>query len=507
MRLTTGIRTQLIAGIIVTTIAGIGIIGVLSIKIIENNALKNRLNEAEMIVRAIRTTGTGEVERVVSLLRAMDIDDFVIKDARGGIVTQQGTLPKDRGEPLFLDEDIKVYRVDGGGWFGGPARMFYVSAFHGDGTEVSFTISLADLRRELWRVTGFLLLYALIDSVIIIGIGVYFLSKGIVKPIDRLRSTATRIAGGRLGERVDVEVDNEIGSLARSFNIMAERLEEEIKRLERVNKELLSTQEELLRSSTLAAMGRLAAGLAHEIGNPLGAVQGYLDILLKGVGDREEEREILRRTEKEISRINTILREFLDIARPSTKTSQPVDVNRLVEETVSIVSVHRAFKDRRLDISLERNIPRVVIDEGKLRQVFINLLLNAAEAVEGMDGERKVVTIRTGREERTRRDTHRGRRRDDPVFTFPEAQVKEEYVFVEFSDRGCGIPEGETLRIFDPFYTTKGHGTGLGLFVSQSIIKTYGGEIEVRSREGEGTTFRVVLPASTTKPSQGEGGR
>ena len=284
---------------------------------------------------------------------------------------------------------------------------------------------------------------------------------------------------------------------------MAERLEAEIKSLERVNLELVSTQEELLRSSTLAAVGRLAAGIAHEIGNPLGAVRGYLDILSKGLPAGGEDKEMAERASKEVERIDSIVREFLDIARPSKKPSVPVDVNRVVEETVSAVALHRDFSGVKTRLSLADGLPAVAIDEGKLRQVFMNLLLNAAQSMEGAgegaaaDGERFVL-VRTSAERRSEAPRH-GRRKDDP-FVEGAFQAEKEFVVIRFTDTGSGVSVEDAEKIFDPFYTTKevGKGSGLGLFISQSIIKTYGGRISFEQADSTGSTFTVTLPSGGT---------
>ena len=505
MRSVLGIRTQLVTGIIILTLAAIGFLGIFSISIIQRNALSSKLFEARKAADILRVTlddalKGGEASALEGygreLMRSVGISALRVKDRSGSVVFSEGRLPTDKGEMISFGDGIKIYRI-GGGWLKGPGTMLYVETGAKPGGTTSFdaafTVSLADIASSISGMQRFIVLYAVVDSVIIIALGVYFLSVFIIRPIRRLESTASLIAGGDLDRRAVVERDDEIGSLAAKFNTMADRLEEEIKRLERVNAELVETQEELLRTSTLAAVGRLAAGIAHEIGNPLGAVSGYLDILRKGVDDEEEERDILERTEREISRINRIVRDFLDISRPSDKPLREVDVNALLRETLALLSHDSTFRDVEVELLLKDDIPPVIIDEDKLRQVFMNILLNAAEAMGGTG----TIVVATSTEARPVEPTKGVKvRKGDPDFGAAMGRRRmREFVVVTFRDSGCGIRKEDIGRIFDPFFTTKepGKGTGLGLFVSQGIIKTFGGTIEVESTEDEGSVFRVIL--------------
>jgi signal transduction histidine kinase len=508
MRFDLGIRAQLTAGIVLTTLAGIGLIGLMSIKIVESRSVYWKVAEAENLVGLIRTAvfklkGPGKSARAIDFigtaLKGMGVKDFQMTDGSGRVLLKDGALPKDYGKVVSYSGGVKVNRV-GGGWLSGPGEMLYVRAglaSSGSGGSVSFTLSLTGINEDMSGVRRFLLLYAVLDSVIIIAFGVYYLSRSITTPIRKLEDAATRIAGGMLGERVDLYVDNEIGSLAASFNTMAERIEAEIKTMERVNRELVSTQEELLRSSTLAAVGRLAAGIAHEIGNPLGAVRGYLDIL---GGDAKEERgEIIERAAKEVSRIDSILREFLDMARPSNGAPGPVDVNMVLSDTVATLDAHSEVTHVKLTTALADNLPSVMIDEGKLRQVFLNLLINAVQSLDEA-GAVNMVTVETGvlREPVDMRERLMRRSTDWPISPGADGLEEKEYVVIRFTDTGRGVSDEDAKRIFDPFFTTKevGEGTGLGLFVSESIIKTYGGVIGFKSRIAEGSTFTVKLPSA-----------
>ncbi len=506
MNLRLGIRAQLGLGIALITLAGVGFMGLMSIKIVEDKALYWKAREAGRTARMVRASMTRlgpwpDEKKALGLLgvvmREAGVSGYTLRASSGLVLAKKGELPREKARPLMLLDDIRVGRI-GGGWLRGPGRLLYVSTvLRGGGVidgRLDFTVSLADINAELAGVKKFLIAYIILDSAIIIGFGFFFLSGSIINPIRRLTEAASRIAGGSFGERVDIKSDNEIGVMAASFNKMAGRIEEEIKTLERVNKELVSAQEEVLRSSTLAAVGRLAAGIAHEIGNPLGAVGGYLQILERGSLDSGDEKDIIKRAGREVARIDAILREFLEFSRSGKKAMEPVDVNALIEESISGLAGHRDFEGVSVKTSLAADLPPVIMNEGKLRQVFVNLLVNAAQAMSSLEGPRE-ISVRTEVKKVPVKGANLRRRKDDKPLR-PGEKVYREYVFVSIGDRGTGIGEEDAMRIFEPFYTTKevGKGTGLGLFVSKSILTTYGGEIEFESEVGKGSTFTVRLP-------------
>lgn len=487
---TLGIRTQLTAGIVLTTLAGIGVMGLLTLKVLSSNALFWKAREAENTARFLRAVsrgpdGPGLVERA---MKEAGVSEYRIIVPGGGLVESKGEVREGPGKVIPVSDEITVKSM-GGGWLA-PGRELFVSSGLPSGGRVEFTVPLGDVAEELAGVRRLILYYAAADSVVIIIFGLYLVSRSVTAPLKRLERTATRIASGDLGERAELGVDNELGSLAGSFNTMAEKLEEEIKALERVNRELVATQEELLRSKTLAAVGRLGAGLAHEIGNPLGAVLGYLDILKKDSSGRlgEADAEIVQRISAEITRIDTTVRGFLEVSRPREKAA-PVEVNSLVEETIRGVEARGELEGVSVEAELAEELPPVMIEEGKLRQVLMNLLINAAHAVRDNPGE-KAVTVATSTEDR---ESVRRRREDRPMY---QAGLKR-YVTVRFEDNGRGITGEEAEKVFDPFFTTKevGEGTGLGLYVSQGLVRAYGGDIDFSSGPGMGSVFKVSLPA------------
>lgn len=504
-----GIRAQLIAGIVIATLAGMGLVGLFSIIAIERMSLYGKVNEAERLVAVVRVfqrssgvLAQDSFRHSAAALKAAGVSAYEFTDGAGKVMEKSGLMPSDTGEELSHSADMRVGSI-GAGRFKGLGDLLLVTSTFRDNAgmasgALAFTVSLSEVKEQAAEIRRLLIIFAFFDSVIVIGLGVYFLSRSITSPILALTAAATRIAGGSLDERVDNLADNEIGSLAQSFNVMADKVEAEIKALERLNAELVSTQEELLRSSTLAAIGNLAAGIAHEVGNPLGALSGYLDILKAGAADKDEEREVIRRAISELGRIDVIVRDFLDVSRPPRPQLAPVDVNLIVKEAVLMAQAHPAFANVDIEMRLMDALPRVTIDDGKLRQVFINLLLNAAESMRAITG-RRTVLVETSLLKRQvdAAGKLRALRRKDDRFLGTVDELEKEYLSVGFADTGAGISEEDAGRIFEPFFTTKGAGgTGLGLFVSHSIIRAYGGDITVASKPGEGALFTVMLPVS-----------
>lgn len=231
----------------------------------------------------------------------------------------------------------------------------------------------------------------------------------------------------------------------------------------------------------LALLGQMAAGLAHEIRNPLGAIKGAAQLLADPGPDGQDEstsREFLGIILEEVDRLNRVVGSMLDLARPGDRSVVPIDVNGVARRTMQVLSAERTHPDLEILLNLAHDLPRVAIDPEQLRQVLMNLLRNAMQAV----GQRGKVNIST--RVRFGRGTRSGK---------GEAEA---YVELTVADTGPGISRKTLEKLFLPFFTTKEKGTGLGLAISQRIVQGAGGRIEVRSYEGKGSTFSVVLPAA-----------
>jgi len=302
----------------------------------------------------------------------------------------------------------------------------------------------------------------------------------IVRPIDRLRLASERLAAGRLGTSVPVQGAAEVARLAATFNEMAALLREDraalqdrLEELEHTTAELTTAQEQLVRSARLAAVGRLSAGVAHEIGNPLAAIRGLLDLMQTGDLDPAEEREFVGRIQGEAERIHHTIRDLLDFSRNEPalvgRIESSADLSEVVSDTIKLVDRQTRFRDIDLTLSLDDELPRVRGDHERLRQLLLNLLFNAADAL----GGKGRVEVR--------------------------AANGQGVVQLIVTDDGPGIDPDVLEQVFDPFVTTKapGQGTGLGLAVCHTIVEGLGGSIEASNREQGGAAFEVRLPAAT----------
>jgi len=241
---------------------------------------------------------------------------------------------------------------------------------------------------------------------------------------------------------------------------------------ERERREAL--QRELARSERLSSLGQMAAGLAHEIRNPLGSIQGAAELLGDDAPAGSKKRELLDVLRKESKRLNAVVDHFLDFARPRPLALASVDIAPVVERAVSQIKLDAAARAIVIDTHVPAALPRVEADVEQLHQVFLNLLLNAIAA--SPDGAHIDVTG-----ERASRDSRAA-------------------VSIAVHDRGPGIPADILPRVFDPFFTTREHGTGLGLSISHTIVSDHGGAIDIQSAPGRGCTVTVTLPAAEDEP-------
>ena len=383
-------------------------------------------------------------------------------------------------------------------------------------------LSLNDVMNSILASQRLIILLVILDGVVIVFFGSVLLSRVVVRPLRALVAATEGIARGDYNQRIVLDEKNEIGKLADSFNEMTVRLresqhnlQEHVHSLEVANQQLQQTQMELIRSEKLASIGRFAAGIAHEVGNPLGAILGYTSILQKGTDRQSEEMGYLNRIEVEIQRINKIIRELLDFSRPSVLEITEVDLNRVIESCLSLLSYQKSFAHVETRLQLKEDLPTIQADESQIRQVFVNLIINAVDAMP--DGG--TLTLKTEAyilqgELQERRDESR-RRRDDPAdadFTHLRLSQKERHplashlangrvVCASIIDTGNGISSEDFEKIFDPFFTTKDpdKGTGLGLSICLRILENFEGRVEVESQVGQGSTFKVLFPVSRSQ--------
>jgi two-component system, NtrC family, sensor histidine kinase HydH len=243
-------------------------------------------------------------------------------------------------------------------------------------------------------------------------------------------------------------------------------------------REIRDLQEKVRRGERLASLGRLAAGVAHEIRNPLSSIRGFAQYFRNRFKDREEEREYASIMVKEVDRLNRVITELLDFARPKEPRREPHALETVFDQSLRLLQPELEKKQVEVQRDFEPRLPLVRVDRDQISQAILNLLLNSLESIDA-GGK---IRIRLGK-------------RDSP----PSLRV-------EISDTGRGIPREDLGKVFEPFFSTKRKGTGLGLAIVHQIVESHGGDIAVESREGTGTTFRITLPMGedgTQAPNRG----
>jgi len=316
-----------------------------------------------------------------------------------------------------------------------------------------------------------------------------FVARQITRPLAVMVEATDRIARGDLNHRVAIGGQDEIGQLAQEFNRMAEdlgnardNLTEWGRTLERRvgerTQQLREAQDQLIQSEKLASLGKMAAGVAHEINNPLTSILLNTHLLLENTKDNDEDREPLTLIADEAERCAQIVSGLLNFARQTPATTVSANVNDIIERAVQLHEKQASVRNIKIERDVDPSLPSINLDKNKIQQVFSNLAINACEAMPN-GGTLRIIS-------RMSRDGTG--------------------VEIIFADTGVGIPKENIPKLFDPFFTTKSFGTGLGLAVSYGIVRQRGGTIEVRSEVGRGATFTVRLPLEerTEEPQQEE---
>jgi two-component system NtrC family sensor kinase len=326
-----------------------------------------------------------------------------------------------------------------------------------------------------------ILIYMVIDGVIIFFFGIFLLSRYVVRPVQRLTRDMQALAGGVLPQVQTPKSGNEIDTLAITLKALYRELKQEqnntatqLTEITAKNRQLEQARDEILQSEKMASVGRLAAGVAHEIGNPAGIVTGYIHMLKEDGISQEQRDDFLARTEKELERISATIRELLDFAQPSTKEAAPVQINDIVNDCQALFSYQRDMNNCTIIFEPEDVLPQIYANASLLRQLIVNLLLNARDAM----SESGTIHIST----RLLADSKK--------------------IELIVADTGCGIATEHQGLIFDPFFTTKdpGKGTGLGLSNAHRIVEIHGGAITVTSEPDRGTRFTITFPIHTEPP-------
>jgi len=276
------------------------------------------------------------------------------------------------------------------------------------------------------------------------------------KNINKIK-TGLELMSSDLSHRIE-PMDGDIGKVSKSINIMADSLEKKEK-----------LEEQLKRSEKLASLGQMISGVAHEIRNPLSIIRGTVQLMERNFKNVEGLEEYVKIVVEQSDRENNVIQELLDYARPSKQLMMQMDINILIKGVLSFTNKYIGEKHVVLNLQLEEEMPELLMDCDKIKQVFVNMILNACEAMEGLEAlSVRTLNIRTEKDDK--------------------------WVRTYFEDTGVGMDELQMKNIFNPYYTTKPRGTGLGLAISNGIVEMHGGCIKVTSKKGVGSSFVVELP-------------
>ncbi len=396
-----------------------------------------------------------------------------------------GCAPKNLQDKPFSAEPGRRVRLEGSGW---PTGLFHGMFVVVDVTG-PFKHGVHYFRASIeippsvfgpaWKFFG---AYLVLTQSALFFLGYILFHRTVIGPISdvaRLAGKAAGIADPNFAESMKLKGDIQHisatlrGLISKSVDDR-EKMEALIEKLQAANTDLEAAQQGLIRSEKLAGVGRLAAGLAHEIGNPVQILMGYVE-LLQRAPDTLPLAEILSRMDQEIKRIHTILQKLLDFARPIRKHIAVCDINALVKDCADLIRGRKGFRNFELEYVLDPRLTPVKTEPEKIRQIVINLLFNAADAIPESGGKIMIQTRKQG-----------------------------ENLEIQIKDTGSGIAEADLEKVFDPFFTTKepGKGTGLGLAVCLGLVESLGGDISVESESGKGTAVRVTFKGIDAHPQE-----
>jgi len=331
------------------------------------------------------------------------------------------------------------------------------------------TESMGEMHKMISRVEVHSIILAIITIIFLSFVLGFLFLRFVDVPIKKMTETMKKAEEGDLNVRVNIKSRDEMGSLGENLNIMIEKLNVAKKEAEEYHQELIH------RADRMASIGELASGIAHEIRNPLAGIQGAIQILAEEFPKEDPRKQVSDEIQKQIYKLERLVKDLLNFAKPATRNYLPTDINELVDKVLSFYTTQRG---KSTDFKIEKNfvpsLPKAMIDPSSMEQAFLNIILNAQKAMP-RGGTFTVSTL--GLPER----------RDDG------REVQE--LQIVFEDTGIGIEKENLAKIFNPFFSTRSDGTGLGLSITKNIVEQHGGKIDVKSEVNVGTKFIITLPA------------
>ncbi len=490
-----GLRFKLAVSILLVVLVSMTALSFNLLKTIRSELTGHLLGQAGLLARSMarafnlqRESGSppvAELPDIASIQRTLldfseeeHLTSLAVYDREGRLLARQGESFDPPREGWRTDREGFEYLVISGvegklfartalGGADPPPRLVMLFSLEKINQAIAFSQMKAIFEISLAALLIFLVLILLLTFMVI-------------NPLRTLNRGIEKITAGNLDYRVQVRTADEISFLADSINSMvgtlkenARTIETHLESLRQAHRSTLETQGKLIAAEKLASLGTLSAGVAHEVGNPLGAVIGYMDLLRKGNLCPEENADCLARAAAELDRIHQIMLELLNYARPAAEPFTSLDVNSLVRDLIENLTREGGLENLEVILDLEEDLPRPTGSPRKLEQVFINLIKNAVWAT----APAGKLVITSGKE------VPKGEAAEKPT------------VVLTFTDNGRGILENDLGRIFDPFFTTRlgQGGTGLGLAISRRIIEEMGGTITAQSDPGEKTSFTIRL--------------
>jgi len=468
----------------ITTLATINIGKIALSRAIVDNYLRVAENLAEEIDLLPEPVTFNALQRVVSQVKINGNGVAFIVDGNGRLIAHPDTKRAIQGESVTSNQAVALVllKKSGGGEYKDELGALMVGAYapitkYGWGVLVQEPLASAYIELRMLETNSLLFVIAGIILTALVGI---FFARSIEQPIKELTIGTEAVAKGDLYSRVAVDSADEIGRLSVAFNQMT--------------KDLRDSQERLILSEKLASLGTMAAGMAHEIKNPLVSVRTFTQLLQQKWEDKEFREKFSRIIPVEIERINRIAESLLKFGRPSKPELTKADINALLDEVLLLFESECKKNNIRVTKKLAE-LPEITGDPGQLQQAFVNIIKNAIESMAEKGGE-LVVKTDTGEVVKLGKMHRQGKRVGEEVVWGEEEDLGKPVpvVFVEISDSGEGIPEENLKSLFDPFFTTKMTGTGMGLPITLRIVEEHKGSIKVKSEAGKGTSFIFTFP-------------
>jgi len=482
-----GLQLEVVANLAVVVLAGLVIVAVAIGSLASARVERSELERLELggwhIARGLAERAPKLVD-LAAAVRALEpmgtLGTWVVFDAAGREVRARSLLPEVRAalEPLLAEARAGASVADAERV---PGFLAYVVRVRTASGEQGFVVGMQSRAQLLVRLEPLLWAGAFtlgIAALSFVGFGSYLLHRRIVAPLQRLSAATQRVASGDLDVRTALPGSDELAQLSQSFDRMAASLASE-------RDELVRAQQALARSRHLAMVGQLAAGVAHEVGNPVASILGYAEVMRRDTSLGERSRGALEQVCAEALRVRSLVRELLTLSRPDALELAAVHPQALLERLRQLAQSQPELARVRLEVVCEADLPALASDARRLEQILQNLVQNSAHALVSTPGARIELAAH--------------------ALQASFGAGPERAVALAVSDNGPGIDPDTLLRVFEPFFTTKdpGQGTGLGLWNAHRLAELLGGRLEAQSRPGH-TRFSLLLPVAD-RPEAGLG--